>query len=234
MERILCDVHGHFLPGIDDGAKDVSESLKILQKYEKDHILKAFATPHYYGFHHPTEFYKRREEAFKILKENNTTAVEIKCGAEAAYFAGMASMETELLELLKMGNSNHILLELPFDVWDPMVLDELEVFLDRGYVPIIAHLERFLPIQKGRMIHALLEMPVKIQVNAETFMEPKIRKHVLRKIPLKRIDFIGSDVHNMKERAEHLLECYNTLEEIGEEENAERLCKNSNRFFDYA
>ena len=44
----ICDMHGHFLPGMDDGCKTADESVALLKESYQQGICRMFATSHYY------------------------------------------------------------------------------------------------------------------------------------------------------------------------------------------
>ena len=47
------DIHSHILPGVDDGAKDICESVELINSMKKEGITAVIATPHFY----PNEMY---------------------------------------------------------------------------------------------------------------------------------------------------------------------------------
>ena len=60
----MIDFHTHILPGIDDGAKDVSVSAAMLETEKEQGVNEIVLTPHYYGkFYSPTDFVRRRAAA---------------------------------------------------------------------------------------------------------------------------------------------------------------------------
>ena len=44
----MIDIHTHILPGLDDGADNIHESIKMAEMAAKDGIKKVIATPHLY------------------------------------------------------------------------------------------------------------------------------------------------------------------------------------------
>lgn len=232
---VLCDVHAHALPEMDDGSSSMEETLEMLKSAAGTGVGRIFLTPHFYGIHHPEVFYEAREARLGCLREVNTTGVEVKGGAEVAYFPGISNMEPELLRKLCLGNSHYLLLEMEFGTWDPMVFTDLRNLIqERNITPVMAHLERFLPFLSGKMLKELLAMPVRVQVNAEVMIDEKIRKRIFRKIPIYRIDFLGSDMHNMRTRKPNLSEGYRALSDAGYGEDVRRMTENANRIFDEA
>ena len=74
----MIDWHSHILPGLDDGSKDIEESLALLQLLDRQGIDAVIATPHFYAEQEsPQEFLLRRKKASEQLKN-----AEVLLGAE--------------------------------------------------------------------------------------------------------------------------------------------------------
>ena len=72
------------------------------------------------------------------------------CGAEVAFFPGISHADG--IEQLCLAGTNTMLLEMPFAQWKENELREVIYLMDRGIHPLLAHIERFLPFQKYRMV----------------------------------------------------------------------------------
>ena len=58
------DFHTHILPGMDDGAADVSTAVAMIRKLQEQGVERIVLTPHYYAENESVEeFLERREEA---------------------------------------------------------------------------------------------------------------------------------------------------------------------------
>ncbi len=216
--RILIDFHSHILPFVDDGAADVSSSQKLLENLKKQHADAVVLTPHFYLYENDvSSFLNRRHEAFDLLvshcrKEDNP---EYILGAEV-YFLNRL-YEIENIEKLCMGDSNYILIELPYnrDI-DTTIVNELKSFINyTGFTVILAHLERYLRRMNGKIIRDLSYLDVICQINADTMFAPigkKIMKLMLRhQIPV----VLGTDCHNLKDRVpDNFLEGYQRVEAL--------------------
>jgi protein-tyrosine phosphatase len=81
----MIDLHSHILPGLDDGAQSMAESLEMAQIAERDGIEKIVGTPHLFRGNFICEdlgiIEKKRSELSQALEENNIH-VEILAGAE--------------------------------------------------------------------------------------------------------------------------------------------------------
>lgn len=215
----LCDVHCHILPGMDDGAKNEEMSMAMLEEDYWQGITHIAATPHYYPKETVDQFLMRRVEAAKrlviALKESQWEGhPAVVLGAEVAYHNGL--VYEEKLQRLCIGNTNYLLLEMPFAKWEPSVLRDVQMLRHtRGIIPIIAHLERFFAYEDKKTIQELLSMDVKIQMNAEYILDSKTHKKARKLLQSGVVDFIGSDSHNMENRRPNLRDAYDQLDNWG-------------------
>lgn len=230
----IYDVHCHLLPGMDDGCKTVEESLQVLQRSSEQNIRAIAATPHYYPKETVSNFLARRRLAAQALVEGITNAnirhPAVYLGAEVAYHSGL--IYEEQLERLCIGQSNYLLLELPFSKWQPSVLRDVRTIRGvRGIVPIIAHLERYLKLQDKRTIEELLDCDALIQMNAEYILNPKTKRMAKKLLKRGVVQLLGSDCHNMTSRPPNLGLAYEQLLDWNMVETARKLDLNSISIF---
>ena len=214
----ICDLHGHFLPGIDDGSGSVEESLKMLESAQEQGIAMMFATPHYYSNESVTDFLHRRNKSMTQLQEamarQGGRYPEICLGAEVAYRRGIGNAEE--LEKLCLGCSGYLLLEMPFAPWDRAVFQDLSSMINvRGIVPVIAHIERYLHMQKREQIERLLGQDVLVQMNASMLLSWSTRGKARRLLESGIVHLLGSDCHNMQNRAPNMGAALDYLEKKG-------------------
>lgn len=205
----MTDFHSHILPGIDDGASNVSESLKMLAMMQEQGVRRVVATPHFYANHdHPQRFLERRQAAENALRKAlpNKKPPQIYVGAEVRYFDGMS--DCGLLEKLTIGQSKYLLVEMPNSVWSERHFRELlGIYQKTGITPVIAHMDRYIsPFQTHGIPDALAQLPVLVQVNATFFTNFATRRMALRLLRNDQIHLIGSDCHNLTDRKPNLSE----------------------------
>ena len=202
----VIDFHSHVLPGIDDGSKDVETSLAMLRVMREQNVDICVATPHFYGDRQQlSAFLAQRSMARERLSQHLESGMpQIVLGAEVAFF--MALPELDGLESLCIDGTRTLLLEMPFAQWTNLELDVLtRLCLDRDYQVILAHMERYLPLQRNKDIweHMML-LPVTVQLNAECLLSPWGRGKYLDMFRAGRAHLLGSDCHNLKSRAPNL------------------------------
>ena len=211
----ICDIHGHFLPGIDDGSASVAESLQMLEMAASQGISHMCATPQYYPVETVDEFLARRNESFRQLARamaaSGKKLPKIRPGAEVAYRQGIGNAEN--LEKLCLGESNYLLLELPFAPWKQSMFRDISSISNvRGLIPIIAHVERYIPLQSRKNLQKLLEQDVVFQMNAEHLLHWTTRGKAKSLIRNGVVHLLGSDCHNLTTRKPNLGAALNRLQ----------------------
>lgn len=199
---MIYDIHSHILPKMDDGSKSTEESLQMLELSKSQGVDLIVATPHFYITRNSLdEFLKKREASYNRLMEviEGKDVPQIKLGAEVKFFNAMSGFDD--LNKLCIENTNYMLLEMPFEVWSSRMLREIEKILHQGIVPIIAHIERYIDIQKKTSnISELISMDVYVQMNGEFVNSLMTRKKALNLLSNDIVQLLGSDCHNMTSR----------------------------------
>ena len=112
----MIDLHAHVLPGVDDGARDLAESLDMLRLAAADGTKILCATPHAFG---PTHDVPRAsaEAAFATLAAAARAAgiaIELRLAAEAWYRPDLPQLAREgRLPTFSAGGKRYALIEFP-------------------------------------------------------------------------------------------------------------------------
>lgn len=209
----MIDFHSHILPGIDDGSKDLDESLQLLLQEHHAGVDTVVFTPHFYADRDRLEPYcRRRDESFQQLKQaaenhGKLKSMEFRLGAEAAYFPGMG--EAEGLQKLCISGTNILLVELPFLQWDPQIVRDIRLLITKQKLSVmLAHVERYVSFQKNRDYwKEIFDLPVTAQMNAGCFLHGRMqtRKNLKLMAACKRV-VLGTDTHNTSTRVPNLAE----------------------------
>ena len=141
----MIDIHSHILPGLDDGAKDMLETLEMVRQLCEAGFKTILATPHVLegkDFLCPAEILAVTEQVHRCVVEAGIS-VEILPGAENYIFPDMAKW-VSAGKLLTLGNTGkYLLVELPMleiPQYTDQVFFELQV---QGLTPVLAHPERY-------------------------------------------------------------------------------------------
>lgn len=203
----MLDIHTHILPGVDDGSRNAGLSVRMLKCEAEQGVDAVALTPHFYARRESLNaFLARRAEASGRLEaqlRSETGMPRRLLGAETAYFGGMSRVEE--LDALCIGGSGFMLIELPFERWDHHVLDEL-VFLkeERDVTPVVAHVERYMRWQPPKVYESLCGAGILFQANASFFLNGWTRALAAHMLDKRLLHFVGSDCHNLKDRAPNL------------------------------
>lgn len=209
MIKNNVDFHLHVLPGMDDGAKDLDESAKMLSVIKAQGIDKIVATPHFLPHvSRPEEFLKQREEAKeKIIGLKDRP--KICLGAEIEYFAGIGTSE-EMRKLCIEG-TEFMIIEMPSYRWDTSIFQDIaNIHIRLGCTPIIAHIDRYFGYQRKKEMLKLREKRVLFQLNADEVIEHPCKAFWYIKNGF--ADIFGSDAHNVDKRPPQLDKAFEKLE----------------------
>ncbi len=214
----VIDFHSHILPDMDDGSRNAQVSFDMCQANAAAGVDVVVATPHFYACEDRVDaFLERRDVSFKRLqKKAASCGIQMIAGAEVAFFTGIS--RADQIAALTLGDTNLLLLELPFQAWDAAILREVEMLTLREHFQLIfAHLERYLKIPGNQSgIRTILKMPAYVQINAESLLDRHKRKHLLGMFRKGQAHLLGSDSHGMHRRPPNLGEGRRILErELG-------------------
>lgn len=201
----IIDIHSHILPGLDDGSSDMRESIHMLRLAAKQGITQVVATPHYsHGFRNirPDEIRKLcrdvRETALRELK----TDILIWPGQEIMYDGDVLNLLAKG-SILTIADSRYVLTEfLPSAPYSYIYRAVRELLLE-GYIPIIAHAERYMYLREKGRVDEIRGQGACIQVNFRRVggkWYDSTTRWCREMLHSRKIDFLGTDMHNMKER----------------------------------
>lgn len=219
------DMHCHILPGIDDGAKDEKEMLKMLQIAYDDGIRYMFTTPHY----HPARgdaSADRIECAYNVVQEiikEQFPDMKLYKGNEIYYRQDLG----ELLRngtVLSLAGSDYVLVEFPFSTDTKQIKKAVGQVQMAGYLPVVAHVERYEQlIGEYDFIQELTDAGVYFQVNADSVtgeLGRNRKKFVKKLIKNECVHFIGTDAHDSVYRTPRLQACATYLKKKFDEDTA--------------
>lgn len=218
----MVDIHTHLLPAVDDGAETIEEALSMTEALVLQDIKTVVCTPHFYPDQLGMEDYlKKRSEAIDTIRSEKLTLIP---GSETMLSESLFYYSD--LRPLCIGNTNYLLLEIPFH-W--LRNREVLLLLDkliRNYQlnPVIAHIERY-PTLSRRRIRKLKRIGCLLQINASSVIEGQRR--TIRYLKRGMIDVMASDCHNLSSRKPNLSEGYRIIENILGSELTERLKSNA-------
>ncbi len=227
------DIHCHIMPGVDDGSRDINMSLEMLRIAAKNGITHIILTPHHKPMHHNVS----PEHNVRYRKVLQQAAAE--AGIKTKLFSGNEiyfSDETfeQLLggEICSLAGSDYVLVEFHPTATYKTIQNAMYQVQGAGYMPIIAHVERYSDIVRNTgYVEGLIDMGCLIQVNSASVMGGYGFgiAHFTRKLLKDRlVHFVASDAHDTGRRAPELLKCRMYVErKFGEDYAREIFCQNA-------
>jgi len=195
----FVDFHNHLLPGIDDGSKSIEQSLEMLKIYNELGIEKIIASPHIFK-----DLYPNTPKTIKKSFDNLNSSMLDQNTKVLGYGAEFMVDEFFIKELDKKSQlltcfENHVLIEIPFFGQLKLLEEVLFKLQNMGYVPILAHPERYTAIDSSKKIRELKSRGAKMQLNALSLIgfygkEAKEKSNNFLRSLL--YDFICTDAHN--------------------------------------
>ncbi len=199
---IKVDIHSHLLPGIDDGVRTIEESVAIIKKFKLLGYSKLITTPHVISDFYPNNkeiITKKLHDVQEALKREE---IDISIEASAEYYVDM-----EFLKLIENNDllpfmGNYILFETAYN-FKPIILEQVIFNLQKkGYIPVLAHPERYRYLHHNiELYKSLKAQGTLFQVNIKSLQDKSKANYkiALKLIDLGLVDFVGSDVHRMKD-----------------------------------
>ncbi|MEL0632912.1 CpsB/CapC family capsule biosynthesis tyrosine phosphatase [Pseudoalteromonas carrageenovora] len=227
----MFDIHSHILPNLDDGAKDIKESLALLKMAQDDGITHIVATPHIHigRFDNSTTHLYSDIENLKTEALANHITINLAVAAEVRLDIEIMTlvMSNKLPFIGKIDSFNCILLELPHS-HVPQGYDKFINWLARQNIKvIIPHPERNRDIQVNPFyIERLNQLGCEFQLTASS-LEGKwgenakaISYDMLQK---NLVSYIASDAHSVKRRPPVLSKAKKIVSELVGESKAQEL-----------
>jgi len=196
------DIHSHLIPGIDDGARDMEESLLLLKGLRDLGYQKVITTPHIMSdaYRNDSTIILQGLGNLRAAAEAEEISIIVEAGAE--YYLDEGFPKHLHAQRVMSINDEYLLFETSY-VSKPMQMEEMIFEIaSSGFTPILAHPERYRYIKEPEKEYGRWkELGVLFQVNLNSFSgyygrDAKEKALFLRDEGM--IDFLGSDMHGKK------------------------------------
>ena len=202
---MYTDIHSHVIWGVDDGAETKEETFRMLREAAEDGIDRIICTPHVtpgvYEF--PMErFLENFAEATEYIRKEGLP-LQLFHGAELLW----TEMTPRLLrerQVATMAGTSYAMIEFsPTDRQDK-IFDALQKVARAGFIPIIAHMERYPAIREIEQVQEMKSrFRAMVQINARslTRKQPFFRRGFFDRLFKEGMaDFVATDTHSMPGR----------------------------------
>ena len=197
-----ADMHSHLIPGIDDGAKTIDDSIALLRAMKEMGYNTVITTPHVMIDYYPNTTAIIQEGLGKVRSALKNINLDINVNAAAEYyideyFIGLIDKEP-LLTIYK----NEVLVEFSMLYEPPMLFEVIFKIQSAGYRPVIAHPERYLFFHRNfNKYREFKDRGCLLQLNMLSligYYGKNIRAIAAQLLSKNLYDYCGSDMHHEK------------------------------------
>jgi protein-tyrosine phosphatase len=195
---VSVDMHSHVLPGIDDGAQTVEDSVVLIKEMMALGIKKIIATPHIMA-----DYYKNNattiNNALQLLQQHlKAENIDITIQAAAEHYFDEFFVKLIDNDELMLINDKYVLFELAFTSKPPNLIYTVQKMTDKGLIPILAHPERY-PYLTLKEVESVRSWGCQIQMNTISltgYYGKPVKASAEAIIDAGLIDYISSDMHH--------------------------------------
>ncbi|MEY8343893.1 tyrosine-protein phosphatase [Niallia circulans] len=236
----MIDIHSHILPGIDDGAQTIEDSIKMAKTAVNEGITSIIATPH----HKNNQFNNLKSSILTKVNELNTVLKQenipltVLPGQEVRIY-GEVVEDFYKGDILTLNHTKYLFIEFPSSSvprYAERLLYELQT---EGIISIIVHPERNKELlEKPELLYQLVKNGALTQVTASSlvgYFGKNVKKFSEQLIEHNLTHFLASDAHNIHNRTFKIDEALDMIEKTFGldyiyllKENAELLVRDKN------
>ncbi len=227
---MIVDIHAHILPHVDDGAKNIEESLALLDMMKAQGITTVIATPHFYAAYDTAEDFENRITAAHhelLAATKGKKLPSIILGSEVLYYRYIGNSES--IHKFCLNHADVLLLELSDNLIDDGLFEDLRLLIyDRHITPIIAHIERYhrAPYYK-KLIRFVMENGLPAQINASSLFIRSEARIVQKLLKQEIVTYLATDTHSVDWRPPMMAAALKQIVEKFGQEQADTLIQNS-------
>ncbi|MFV0248557.1 MAG: tyrosine-protein phosphatase [Tenacibaculum sp.] len=198
----FVDIHSHLLPGIDDGAKNLDNSIELIALMSSYGIKNFVTTPHVLGDVYPNSSELIQQKAELLRQELQRRAMkDIKLQAAAEYMLDEKFLDRLSKNDILTISDNLVLVEMsyfnsPYNLYD--ILFEIQL---KGYKPILAHPERYIFYHNDfQQYYKLKKAGCYFQLNFLSLTQhygKSVKKTTQKILDQGLYDFVGTDTHHI-------------------------------------
>lgn len=192
------DFHSGVLPHLDveNMDEELDRCVDILKILHKAKIKTVVATPYFNSVDsNITDFLAEREKAYDLLNEKvkKLSLPRIIPGAEVLFTTSLLDISDT--SKLCVGNTNYIILSLPYQSYSDMVIETLQkLIISKNLCPIIAHIEKYYPeFYTIEQLEKISQLGVIMQLSCDAIINRSTRKAALELLSRNVVQIIGSN-----------------------------------------
>lgn len=225
----MIDVHAHILPGVDDGARDFAETSRLLRFSISQGFGAVIATPHGSRGNGGAGIEKLAEltELARQEIQKEHPDFELYLGQETRYHEELPQKLREG-KACTMAGSRYVLVEFETGDGYSRLLGGIRALSLAGFLPVLAHVERYGCLRQDERLEGLAEMGCVFQMNygslQGSWLSPRVR-WCRRQVCEGRIQLLGTDMHRTDYRPPDTAKAMHWLEKNVREELVEAMTR---------
>ena len=200
----MIDIHTHIIPSVDDGSKTIFESMEMIKKANQKGVKTLVATPHY-----TKELYEFTKKEIEVKVNSLNEALKANGIDTKVLFGQEVMIDENTFKLLEddiigsINNSRYILIEFEMSQVKVNIEEVIKEFVSKGYVPIIAHPERYKYVQNNvEIVKYWIKCGALLQMNlgsASGAYGKEVKKTITKLLKKNLIHLCGSDIHHFRD-----------------------------------
>ena len=238
----MIDIHSHILPGLDDGAQDIYDTLEMVGLAARSGITAMVATPH---CSIPGGYKNYFSDEYVKIMQTVRNAVHGE-GIPVNILPGVEVFATENLgrllqdgKIMTLNQSRYLLMEFAFDEEPAFVCRVIRDVHELNVIPVIAHAERYEFVQQeSEIVYDLRKKGFPIQINKGSFQGKfgrRAMKAAYELLEHNLVSVVASDAHSPYQRTPYMADVYEELMQMEYpqkyldmifQENPRRICEN--------
>ena len=217
----MIDIHSHIIFDVDDGPRDLADSLALLEESYRQGVRTIISTSHRRKgmFETPenkiAEHFKLVQEIAKEISDDLT----VLFGAEIYYTSDVLDkLEKKIIPSL--ADTRYALIEFSMTTPYKEIHTALSNVLRLGITPVVAHIERYHCLENDeKKVRDLIDMGCYMQINSSSVLKPKLfgdkykfmKKRARFFLEKDLVHFVASDMHNLDDRPPYMKEAFQII-----------------------
>ncbi len=206
----MIDIHSHILPHVDDGAANLSESLRMADMAVRSGITHIVCTPHFHGTVQSLRTLPDIARQFTLLKQAVAEAglpLTLSCAAEILCTEDTSALAAAR-RLPALDGKRYVLTEFYFDESPERISHLLSGLAAQHYTPVIAHPERYEALQRDpRLAEYWFRQGYLLQLNKGSILGSfgnRVQRTAHRLLSDGAAHLIATDAHHASSRTPDL------------------------------
>lgn len=217
----MIDIHSHIVFDVDDGPRDLADSLALLEESYRQGVRTIISTSHRRKgmFETPenkiAEHFKLVQEIAKEISDDLT----VLFGAEIYYTSDVLD-KLEKKTIPSLADTRYALIEFSMTTPYKEIHTALSNVLRLGITPVVAHIERYHCLENDeKKVRDLIDMGCYMQINSSSVLKPKLfgdkykfmKKRARFFLEKDLVHFVASDMHNLDDRPPYMKEAFQII-----------------------